>query len=235
MTTTTRQERPQPRHQVGVWGWLFGITIGNAFLFVGWSCIAIGVSVVIEWVGMIKFWGPEHSREMLELEMSYLGAFNRNLITGIYPTDLAAVFLIGAERVVAFLHLREINSWLAEGVIGWTQQIVIYGIESTINIIFIFAVRLAVCVSAVSGFVLVGLVAFIDGLVERDIRKACGGIESAMLYHRAKRMIKPTLILGFGFYLTSPFTIHPTVMFLPLMALLAVVLFITAKSFKKFL
>ncbi len=235
MTTSTRQERPQPRHQVGVWGWLFGLTIGNAFRFVGWSCVAIGVSILIEWIGMVKYWGPEHSREMLELEMSYLSAFNRNLITGIYPTDLAVMFVGGADKIVAFLHLREINAWLANGVISWTNQVAIYGIESAINIIFIFAVRLAICVSAVSGFVLVGLVAFVDGLVERDIRKACGGIESAMLYHRAKRMIKPTLILGFGFYLTSPFTIHPTVMFLPLMALLAIVLFITAKTFKKFL
>lgn len=235
MTTTTRQERPQPRHQIGVWGWLFGLTIGNALRFIGWSCIAIGASILIEWIGMIKFWGPEHSREMLEMEMSYLGAFNRNLITGIYPTDLAAVFVGFADKVVSFLHLREINAWLADGVISGTRQAVIYGLESVINVIFIFAVRMAICVSAVSGFVLVGLVAFIDGLVERDIRKACGGIESAMLYHRAKRMIKPTLILGFGFYLTSPVTIHPTVMFLPLMALLAVVLFITAKTFKKFL
>ena len=33
-------------------------------------------------------------------------------------------------------------------------------------------------------FLLIALLAAIDGLTERDIRKACGGNESAMRYHR---------------------------------------------------
>lgn len=36
-----------------VWDWLFETTIGNAFKFVGWSLMAVFVSVVIEWVGML--------------------------------------------------------------------------------------------------------------------------------------------------------------------------------------
>lgn len=235
MTVQQQDRKPPPKPKVGEWGWLFEITIVNAFRFIGWSLIAIGVSILVEWIGMIKLWGPEHSREVLELEMTYLSAFNRNMITGVYPTDLASLFVGVAVKIVSFLHLRELNALLAEGVVSGVKQLVIYGVDSVINVIFIFAVRLAICVSAITGFVLVGLVAFVDGLVERDIRKACGGLESAMLYHRAKRLIKPVLIIGFGFYLTAPFTIHPTVMFLPLMALFALVLFIAAKTFKKFL
>lgn len=235
MTVQQQERKPPPKPKVGEWGWIFEITIGNAFRFLGWSLIAIGVSILVEWIGMFKLWGPGHSREVLELEMTYLSAFNRNMITGVYPTDLAGFFVGVAGKIVSFLHLRELNALLAEGVVSGVKQLVVYGVDSVINVIFIFAVRLAICVSAITGFILVGLVAFVDGLVERDIRKACGGLESAMLYHRAKRLIKPVLIIGFGFYLTAPFTIHPTVMFLPLMALFALVLFIAAKTFKKFL
>ncbi|QEY15978.1 DUF4400 domain-containing protein [Cellvibrio sp. KY-GH-1] len=233
MTTqhTTRPPRPK---RVGVWGWLMQTTVGNVFRFTGWSLIAIGVSILVEWVGMVKFWGPDHSRKILELEITYLGAYNRNLITGLYPQDVAVTFMTWADKAVSILHLREVSNWFA-GDVNSVTQVIAYGLDAMINTIFIFAVRSAICISALSGFVLVGLVAFIDGLVERDIRKACGGIESAMLYHRAKRIVVPTLFLSFGGYLTAPISIHPTLVFLPVMTVFAVAVFVTAKSFKKFL
>lgn len=232
---TTSAQRPAPHTRPGVWGWLMGTTLGNAFKLVWWSILAIAISVLVEWIGMIWFWGPEHSQQILAQEITYLSGYNRNLITGLYPSDLETHFIGAAERVVGFLHLRELSAYLADGAMTAVKQIVLYGINSTINVVFIFAVRAAICVSAMSGFVLVGLVAFVDGLVERDIRCACGGIESAMLYHRSKRLLVPILFLSFGGYLTAPFTIHPTLVFLPVMALFAAALFIAARSFKKFL
>lgn len=233
--TISRSERPIPHMQPGIWSWLFGTTLGNAFKLLWWSLLAICASVVIEWVGMIWFWGPDHSRQILELELTYLSNYNKNLITGLYPSDLGAHFIGAASALVSFLMLREISNHLADGVVNGATQIAIYGINSLVNTIFIFAVRSAICVSAMTGFVLVGLVAFVDGLVERDIRKACGGIESAMLYHRSKRLLIPILFLSFGGYLTAPISIHPTLVFLPVMALFALALFVTAKTFKKFL
>jgi len=233
--TSTRSERPAPPKRPGIWGWLFGTTIGNTFKLVWWSFLAICVSVVIEWVGMIWFWGPDHSRQVLELELTYLGNYNKNLITGLYPADLGAQFIGAANAIVSVLALRELSNHLADGVVGGATQIAIYGIDALVNTIFIFAVRSAICVSAMTGFVLVGMVAFVDGLVERDIRKACGGIESAMVYHRAKRLLVPILFLSFGGYLTAPISVHPSLVFLPVMALFGFALFITAKTFKKFI
>lgn len=233
--TTTQAQRPAPPKRPGIWGWLLDTTLGNGFRLAWWSVIAIFISLLIEWCGMIWFWGPEHSKEVLELELTYLGAYNRNLITGIYPSDLGSQFIGVANTIVSFLKLRELSDHLADGVIGGATQIAIYGIDAMVNTIFIFAVRSAICVSAIAGFVFVGLVAFVDGLVERDIRRACGGIESAMLYHRAKRILKPILFLSFGGYLTAPISIHPTLVFLPVMGVFAFALYITAKTFKKFL
>ena len=77
--------------------------------------------------------------------------------------------------------------------------------------------------------------ALIDGLTEREIRKACGGNESAMRYHHAKRLIFPSVALAFGFYLTVPFTVHPALVFLPIMLLTGFSVYVTASTFKKFL
>lgn len=233
--TVARRERPIPQKRVGIWGWLFDTTLGNTFRFAWWALIAILISVIVEWVGMIWFWGPDHSRQILALEVTYLSAYNKNLITGLYPSDLGAQFIGFANLVVSTLKLREISAHLADGIVSGATQIAIYGIDAMVNTIFIFSVRSAICVSAMTGFVLVGLVAFVDGLVERDIRRACGGIESALLYHRAKRLLVPILFLSFGGYLTAPISIHPSLVFLPVMALFGFSLFVTAKTFKKFL
>ena len=233
--TTARRDRPQPPTRQGIWSWVLGSTVGNGFRLLWWSLAAISVSIIVEWCGMIWFWGADHAKQILTQELTYLGAYNKNLITGLYPSDLGVQFIGIANSIVSFLKLREISNHLADGVIGGATQIAIYGIDAMVNTIFIFAVRSAICVSAITGFVLVGLVAFVDGLVERDIRRACGGIESAMLYHRAKRIIVPLLFLSFGGYLTAPISIHPTLVFLPVMVLFAFSLFVAAKTFKKFL
>ena len=233
--TITRIERPAPPKRPGIWSWLLDTTLGNTFRLAWWSIIAIVVSILVEWCGMIWFWGPEHSKNVLTLELTYLSNYNKNFITGLYPSELGNQFVGFANTLVTILQLRELSAHLADGVIGGATQIAIYGIDAMVNTLFIFSVRSAICVSAITGFVLVGMVAFVDGLVERDIRKACGGIESAMLYHRAKRLLIPILFLSFGGYLTAPVSVHPSLVFLPVMAMFAFALFVTAKSFKKFL
>lgn len=230
---------PQRRHQhvrrkVGVWDNFVALTIGNIFTFILWCCAAIFISIVIEWVGMSLWWSPLHSREMLHAEMNYLNGFGQNLITGIYPGELAERFLSHTQDFMESLHipkwaisLRRSGNAIA-ALIG-------YGIESAVNTVFLFACRLAVCVSAATGFLLIALLAAIDGLTERDIRKACGGNESAMRYHHAKRFIFPSIALAFGFYLTVPFTVHPALVFLPVMLLTGFTIYVTASTFKKFL
>ncbi len=226
--------RKKPRKK-DHWDWFFGITFGTVFRFIFWSISTIVVAWIIEVIGMMYFWGADHSRQVLQTEITYLGSFNRNLLTGIYPGDIASNFVDLIDKGISFLHLREISNTLANGAHQSLGVYFSHGIEILIDTLFIFAVRLSVCISAATGFALVCLVAFIDGLVERDIRRACGGIESAMIYHRSKRLIIPSTMLSFGFYMTSPVSIHPTIVFLPIMALVGFTIYSTAKSFKKYL
>jgi len=218
----------------GPWDWFFSITLGTAIRFVLWSISAIFISVLIEWGGMVYLWGPDHSRDVLETEIHFLGSFNQNLLTGLYPGDIATAMVNWVDHWIIFFQLREISNALASGTHQSISLFASYGIEAFINTLFIFAVRLAVCTSAMTGFMLVCLVAFIDGLVERDIRRACGGTESAMIYHNAKRLIVPAIMLSFGVYMTSPFSIHPTLIFLPIMAVVGYLIFLATKCFKKY-
>lgn len=233
-STPTTTSRPKSRGKAGVWDWLLGATIGTFFRFVWWSIAAIFISILIEWAGMIWFWGPEHSQTILETELDYLSGFNRNMILDLYPFDITQAFMMFTESAIQFLRLRELSGVAANSISGNAGLIAHYGIESLLNTLFIFTVRLSICVSAVTGFALVGLVAFIDGLVERDIRRACGAMESAFVYHRAKRAVVPLIYLSFGGYLTAPVSVHPAVVFLPVMALFGLSIFTAAKQFKKF-
>jgi hypothetical protein len=49
----------------------------------------------------------------------------------------------------------------------------------------VYAIRLAVMVSALPVFLLAGLVAVVDGLGQRDLRRFGGGREKGQVYHLA--------------------------------------------------
>ena len=71
----------------------------------------------------------------------------------------------------------------------------------------LYGLRLALWLSAVVPIALCYSVGMIDGLVERSIRRYCGGRESATLYHRAKYAIAGVVGLWLFVYvaLAMPF------------------------------
>lgn len=84
-------------------------------------------------------------------------------------------------------------------------------------------------------YLLFSLVALIDGLVQRDLRRWGGGRESAFVYHHSKRLMFPSLLLAWVVYLGLPFSVHPNVVILPFAGLFALAVSVTASSFKKYL
>jgi len=71
----------------------------------------------------------------------------------------------------------------------------------------LYGLRLALWLSAILPVVLGYAVGMIDGLVERSIRRYCGGRESATLYHRAKYAIAGVVGLWLFSYICVPTTI----------------------------
>ena len=98
-----------------------------------------------------------------------------------------------------------------------------------------FAVRLIILTLALPLFALAMLTGLIDGLVRRDLRKFGAGRESSFIYHRAKRLILPTLSAPWLLYLALPVSLHPMWVLLPSAASLGVAVAITAGTFKKYL
>jgi len=102
------------------------------------------------------------------------------------------------------------------------------------TVLFAFKVGIAVTVIPV---LIVWLWAFAaDGWVQRYIRRACGGRESATLYHRAKlygvKLLPP---LACVIFLCSPVYVDPLYVFLPAALISAILVRVQATYYKKYL
>ncbi|MCP3663794.1 MAG: TIGR03747 family integrating conjugative element membrane protein, partial [Gammaproteobacteria bacterium] len=99
----------------------------------------------------------------------------------------------------------------------------------------VFSVRLAILTLAMPVFLLFSLVALVDGLVQRDLRRWGGGRESSFVYHYTKKAAFPLVILTWVTYLALPFSLHPTFIVLPFAVMFALSVAVTASTFKKYL
>ena len=221
-------------------------TISQAIL---WLLFSLLFSIIVEWVGMVIWWpeqGLDHSRTMLAKEISYLDTdFRRSIVTS-DPARFAKEvadgtyhYLFEVTRVVAFIHwvsppsrqeeqgmrptLHKIYRPLAEFVIAAMQ------------VTQVFSVRLAILSLATPVFLLFSLVALVDGLVRRDLRRWGGGRESSFVYHYAKKAVLPLVVITWVTYLALPFSLHPTFIVIPFAALFAFAVAVTASTFKKYL
>ena len=68
----------------------------------------------------------------------------------------------------------------------------------------VFSVGLAVLALPMPVFVMFSLVAIVDGLVKRHLRRWGGGRESSFVYHWAKHSALPLLVLTWVVYLALP-------------------------------
>ena len=96
-----------------------------------------------------------------------------------------------------------------------------------LRLLGLFAIAPLVLVSA--------LVVAIDGWVRREVRKAGAGLESARLYHLAKRSIAPLCLWTAMLYLTVPAIIDVRWAYAILVATVPVLVGATISRFKKYL
>ena len=98
-----------------------------------------------------------------------------------------------------------------------------------------FSLRLCVLISLIPPLIVWTSVAFIDGLVSRNIRRYRGGRESAQIYHTAKRLFKPAIAWVSLLYLCAPVFVNPQWIYSLLAIVLPLTVFLTASRFKKYL
>jgi integrating conjugative element membrane protein (TIGR03747 family) len=214
-----------------------------------WILLSLLFSIIVEWTGMVLWWpdeGIEHSRTMLATEISYLESdFRRSVVTS-DPAQFAKRFadntyhyLFEVTRFVDFIR------WVSPPPVSNEQ-----GLRTTLHKIYqptaefviammqvtqLFSVRLAILTLAMPVFLLFSLVALVDGLVQRDLRRWGGGRESSFVYHYAKKAALPLVVITWVVYLALPFSAHPSFIVLPFAALFALSVAVTASTFKKYL
>ncbi len=201
---------------------LLGKIFGGAARTVAWLVGALVLSVLVEWAGMVWWWteeGPMHSRTLLAKEIEYLNRDFRHSVIASKPARLAQRFADGfhhwlfeVTRVIDFVR------WLKRPATDGENRIhrgfrVTYArmadlLVAAMTIAQVFAVRLAALTLATPVFGLFALVAVVDGLVQRDLRRWGGGRESSFVYHHAKKAILPALVLTWVVYLAMPSSVQ---------------------------
>lgn len=250
-TTEARQETPRhPAKEPGlpaklVWHWPWAV-IG--VLLTSWVC-----SLVIEWGGMAFFWpdeGADHSRQVMLTESGYLSeGFTRSLLMS-SPAQWLAHTIEQAYRWL-FVESGLMDSWqnvypvpsangnaVARELDNWRSWLVSElrdYLLATVYVTLTFFIRVTILVLSVPLFVLVLLVAVVEGLGRRDLRRYGAGYESSFVYHHAKKWIKPLFIIPCLLYLSWPSAINPTLLLLPAAVLLGIAVTVTTASFKKYL
>jgi integrating conjugative element membrane protein (TIGR03747 family) len=210
--------------------------------------IAWVLSICIEWVGLTFVWSEEgaaHSERMLATELNYLHDGFRQWIVGIAPVEVATWFALSLRYwVFDFTRISDFVRWAATAppeasyVRRTLSNVTRYTLEyfyASVNSTQLFAVRLAVLVLSSPIFLLVGIAALIDGLVERELRKYGGGNESAFVYHNVKPWMRPALVGSWLIYLALPFSLHPNFIFVPAAMFFGLAVYLTSTWFKKFI
>lgn len=210
-------------------------------------------SLLIEYVGLI-FWWPEqgslHARQMMETELGYLSSnFTRSLFISEPAVTAMAWINLGYHQVFVG---SGFTGFISQGVTPGgpestvlMEEISVLGhwvlthlrdfLQATVYITVVFVVRVSILILSVPLFVMVVMVAMVEGLSRRDLRRYGAGYESSFLYHHAKRFIRPSLIYPCMLYLSWPTAIYPNLMLLPAALLLGASVTVLMSTFKKYL
>jgi integrating conjugative element membrane protein (TIGR03747 family) len=237
-----------PRRRVVQEG-LMAKSLGALARIIQWLLLSLLFSIIVEWAGMLLWWpeeGLEHSRTMLSREIGYLDTdFRRSVITSDPArfakrvADNTYHYLFEVTRLVDFIHWVTPPPLLGEtGLRPMLHEYYRPSAEFVIammQITQLFSVRLAILILAMPVFLLFSLLALVDGLVQRDLRRWGGGRESSFVYHYAKKAALPLVVLAWVTYLALPFSLHPTFVVLPFAMLFALSVAVTASTFKKYL
>lgn len=99
----------------------------------------------------------------------------------------------------------------------------------------IFFIKTFLLLAAIPLFALLGAVGLIDGLSEREIRRAELGRESSYLFHMLNQWILKIIGIGLCTWICIPVVVNPQWFFVPLGLLFSMMLSLSASKFKKYL
>ena len=211
--------------------------IGNIirffFYLLVWIVFALMINILIEILGMLFNWwdlpGAAHSDWMLRVELGWLNRDFQGVLGS--PTDNAIRF----SSYMYDLFFVWFGYDIAQSVLDSSANTgyVAY-IKASMNITQLFFVRMIVLLFSLPIFIIFASMAFVDGLMKRELRRFGGDRESGWIWHRAFQSIKPLSIAPFVLYLASPWSIHPTIVILPFVMMISYAIWLSTLKFKKY-
>ena len=219
--------RPVPPPKRGPLGKLVAATLAFSF----WLLLGMLGNILFEWVCMKMVWaedGPAHSVAMVEDELQGLevefaeGIFIRR--PALFAREMAAA--VGAKvyrewRLDGKVMELDRRASLAGGMGSFSADAHELSrgfqdyLQAAVAATEVYAIRLAVMVAALPVFLLAGLVAVVDGLGQRDLRRFGGGREKGQVYHLARGLVFPAFTLPWILYLSWPAAVRPGHFILP--------------------
>nr|WP_310615681.1 TIGR03747 family integrating conjugative element membrane protein [Pantoea cypripedii] len=234
------QAQSRPVRRPGIlanllWNWpwaLVGVVLSSLFL-----------SLLMEYIGIAFFWpeaGATHSEEVMKTELGWLSTeFTRSLLlTAPSETLLHQIMSVYNGLLACSGWLQSIGNGSVYQPVTWISWLLGYLHEylmATVWITIITMIRLMILLLSLPLFVMVVLVALVEGLGRRDLRRYGAGYESSFVYHHAKKLVKPVAVVPTMLYLSWPAAVWPNLFLLPAAILLGIAITVATASFKKYL
>jgi len=240
-----QQQTPVPRRkEPGLIGKLLSATVQLA----AWLIISLLLSIIIEWIGINRFWaeqGSNHAKTVLAMDQRYLNQSLKNeslVIKGqVISATATAVNWIAQQSWLTTLSTGTPTSKVSMGSMDVLQKW-IHGLSDRYQdywqaanyVAQTFVVRLALIFFSLPIFLFAGVVGAVDGLVERDLRRWGGGRESSNVFNLAKKSIAPAFVLAGVVYISLPYSVNPVIVILPFAIALALAVRISFERLKKY-
>lgn len=227
---------------------IVGKTFGFIFTVIGVLFISAIISILIEWIGMTFFYpeeGYHHAESMMKNEISYLDSsvasddINRKAVSkaGDIVNGVVNFLFINSGIVDSITSLKTPDpndgdiKRVSKQVMGEYFEYLL----AAVYVLIMFFIRLSILILSIPAFIMFGIVGVSDGLMQRDLRRWCGGNESGFIYHWAKKFAFPVLVIAWVIYLSIPSSIHPNFIITPFAVLFGLVLMVMSSKFKKYL
>ena len=215
---------------------------------IGILVISAVMSIIIEWVMMAFFYpeeGYKHAESMMKKEIAYLSGssgedgINQEAVTkaGELVNSAVDYLFIDSGLMASLYSLKEVDpndGDILRSIKAWLSQYFEY-LMAAVFVLVMFMVRMSILFLSIPAFIMFGLVGLSDGLMQRDLRRWCGGNESGFIYHWAKKFALPILVAAWVVYLAIPSSIHPNFIITPFAVLFGLVLMVMSSKFKKYL
>ncbi|HID51082.1 MAG TPA: TIGR03747 family integrating conjugative element membrane protein [Anaerolineae bacterium] len=219
----------------------------SIFAIIGLLLLSLLFSILAEWCGLWFVWedqGVKHSQHMLERELGFISRDFRRKVFFSSPAESARKLSNGTYDMLivdsGFLKLHQqmmrptyatestASYYLKKAWRGSSTHVI-----AAFNIVRVFVVRLAVIFWTLPIFMLVAMIAFIDGLVQREKRTYGGDREHPLVQRWIKPYIKPAFFITAFVYLAIPVSIHPNWIFIPSALMSGIFIYVTTANYMK--